>query len=89
MTGNRFRYSRRLTAWRKEFFGHRIHSRNLSRMRLLKPENGCWNCAKSKMNIDHSARKPEAAGRAHATKEREGGKAAQGNPGGKNGIDTL
>jgi hypothetical protein len=35
------------------------------------------------------ARKPEAAGRAHATKEREGGKAAQGNPGGKNSIDTL
>lgn len=34
-------------------------------------------------------RKPEAAGRAHATKEREGGKAAQGNPGGKNSIDTL
>lgn len=88
MTGNRFRYSLRLMAWRKEFFGHRIRSSILSRMRLSKPENGCWSCGNSKKNIDPTC-KPEAAGRAHATKEREGGKAAQGSPGGKNSIDTL
>ena len=50
--------------------------------------NGCWIYGKPKMGNDPT-RKPEATGRAHATKEREGGKAAQGNPGGKNGIDTL